>query len=199
MIFLLLALIFGEVDEIAPAPEEHDTVNYDANDPKVKDLPYKKVFILISDQHDFETDFVRETFNIPPEILSKQIRSKYPGYLEQWLVERRNLNYELIIDPSITGQPLIKYTRNERPNILAYPYKQVPHHVVFLKHIKYLYQLSILNDPEDLAIEDSIHIIFKHSEKKMREGVVITPVRERKHPKYGRVKFKCVSLQYLQS
>lgn len=33
----------------------------------------------------------------------------------------------------------------------------------------------------------------------MREGVVITPSKERYHPKYGRVKAKCVSLRYLQS
>lgn len=33
----------------------------------------------------------------------------------------------------------------------------------------------------------------------MREGIVIVPLKERIHPKYGRVKHKCISLRYLQS
>lgn len=33
----------------------------------------------------------------------------------------------------------------------------------------------------------------------IREGIVISPRVERYHPKHGRVKFKCVSIRYLQS
>jgi RNA ligase (TIGR02306 family) len=33
----------------------------------------------------------------------------------------------------------------------------------------------------------------------MKEGICIVPLKERIHPKYGRVKAKCVSLKYLQS
>jgi hypothetical protein len=51
-----------------------------------------------------------------------------------------------------------------------------------------------LPDIEVLAEQQSL-LNVSH----MREGVVVLPLKERVDPKYGRVKFKCVSLRYLQS
>lgn len=149
-------------------PEVHNpnTNTFDQKDHKVKNRDITKdIYIYISDQKDFETEFVRETFDIPDDILIGKLKPKYCNYLELWLKERRNLDYQLIKDPTVVGPPLIGFGRFDRPKILAYPYKAVPHNVLFLKHIKYLYELYRNSTNKNIVHTQSISIEFKISKK----------------------------------
>lgn len=189
--FDLILSFFLQDGPILPPPPPNDDDGYVQNEnPGIPDSPAfyapieiestdwrkmdqrkstAKIFIYISDQNDFETDFVRQTLDIPDNVLSKQIRSKFPGHLEKWLHLRRTLKYQLIVKPEIDGPPMVAYKYREYPKVLAYPYTAVPDHTIFLEHLHYLCNLSQIGTPDDIVSTEYFEFGFGF---KNHKGVV---------------------------
>lgn len=168
ILFILLCL--------QPLPQKEEVENHDpdvskieSKDPVLKERDIgKDLYIYISDQKDFETEFVRQTFDIPNDILSGKLKSKYPSYLNEWLVARRKLKYQLIVNPTVYGPPLIGFNRFDKPKVLAYPYKAVPHHVIFIRHLHYLHKLYNYSSHKDLSYTQSISLETRISRRNNR-------------------------------
>jgi hypothetical protein len=149
-------------DEIPDAPVTYAPILINSDDwRRMQDRKSNfHVYIYISDQDDFETDFVRQTFEISNEVLSKQLRSKFPGHLEKWLYLRRTLKYCLIINPELDGPPEIAFQFREFPRPLIYPYKALSDHTIFLEHLHYITRLSRLNTPDDIVTTEYFEFGF---------------------------------------
>jgi hypothetical protein len=138
----------------------------DDKDPTIEKKDNKSnVYLHINPKgDDFITNFVRETLIIPDDELTGKYKPKYAKYLREWLLLRRKLNAQVVDDLSIT-RPMISYSRNERPVVLAYPYASLPDSTIFLRHLIYLDNLSKLNDPGQIVRDSYVTLTFHTVER----------------------------------